>query len=118
MLRSKDAAIHDRAEKLFGGPPNHDRQQVIDRYRAALAKLKGDATRGAEVFDKNCAACHRHSPREMISEFRLEDERRLQLKVLQVCEFLHDLLRKESRFPEREHRGEYTSLADCCNEES
>ena len=66
MLRSKDAAIHDRAEKLFGGPPNHDRQQVIDRYRAALAKLKGDATRGAEVFDKNCAACHRQSPRENV----------------------------------------------------
>src|SRR5439155_11145408 len=40
LLRSKDAAIHDRAEKLFRGPPNHDRQQVIDRYRAALAKLK------------------------------------------------------------------------------
>jgi putative heme-binding domain-containing protein len=65
-LLRKDAAIHDRAEKLLGGAPSHDRQQVIDRYRVALAKLKGDAPRGAEVFDKTCAVCHRHSPRENV----------------------------------------------------
>src|SRR5262249_24070685 len=66
LVRNQEAAIRDRAEKLFGGPPNHDRQQVIDRYRAALAKVKGDASRGAGVFDKNCAVCHRHKPRENV----------------------------------------------------
>jgi len=37
------------------------RNAVIERYRAALTR-RGDAKRGAEIFTKNCAACHRVGP--------------------------------------------------------
>jgi putative membrane-bound dehydrogenase-like protein len=48
--------IRERAKKLLGAP--EERQLVIDRYKPALAAA-GDARRGREVFQKNCASCHR-----------------------------------------------------------
>jgi putative membrane-bound dehydrogenase-like protein len=58
-LRSHpDAAIRERAAKLLAGQVAGDRKKVIDDYRAAF-DLKPDATRGREVFRKNCTACHR-----------------------------------------------------------
>ncbi len=37
---------------------NSNRAKVVDDYKACLA-LESDATRGIEVFRKNCASCHR-----------------------------------------------------------
>ena len=58
ILQHANDEIRTRAEKLFAGAVNADRQQVIDRYRAALS-LTSSAERGAAVFKKSCASCHR-----------------------------------------------------------
>ena len=52
-----DPVVRARAEKLFAGGTNPDRQKVIDDYKAALT-LAGDSGRGKAVFAKACAACH------------------------------------------------------------
>ena len=57
LIGSSDAAVRTRAEKLFAGGSNPDRQKVIDEYKTALA-LKGDPARGKAVFAKSCSACH------------------------------------------------------------
>jgi putative membrane-bound dehydrogenase-like protein len=57
LTGAPDAEIRKRAEKLFAGGANADRQKVIDEYKAALS-LKGDKARGKAVFAKSCAACH------------------------------------------------------------
>jgi putative heme-binding domain-containing protein len=57
-LKSKDATVRGRAERLFGGAANPDRQKVIDAYQSVLT-LKGDATRGQPLYVKHCATCHR-----------------------------------------------------------
>src|SRR5262249_15393620 len=59
LLDHKDKAVRDRAEKVFAGAANADRQKVIDTYAAAMAKLTGDATRGQAVFAKTCSVCHK-----------------------------------------------------------
>src|SRR5262249_38623401 len=51
-------ALRERAVKLFRDAVSPDRQKVIDGYRDALT-LTGDPARGAVVFEKNCAACHK-----------------------------------------------------------
>jgi putative membrane-bound dehydrogenase-like protein len=51
------AKIKDRARKLLGASVE-DRAQVIEKYKPALS-MAGDANRGREVFQKNCASCHR-----------------------------------------------------------
>jgi putative heme-binding domain-containing protein len=58
LLQHPDAEIATAAAAMFGGAVSADRRQVIDGYRAALT-LAGDATRGAEVFEKSCSKCHR-----------------------------------------------------------
>jgi putative heme-binding domain-containing protein len=58
LLQHKDAALRERAVKLFRDAISPNRQKVIDSYRDALT-LTGDAKRGAEVFGKHCAACHK-----------------------------------------------------------
>jgi putative heme-binding domain-containing protein len=58
LLQQKDATLRKRAEKLFAGYINPDRQKVIDSYRSVLT-TKGDPKRGAQVFTKICASCHR-----------------------------------------------------------
>jgi putative membrane-bound dehydrogenase-like protein len=57
LIGAVDPAIRERAEKLFAGSLNPDRQKVIDDYKSALS-LTGDATRGKAVFAKSCSACH------------------------------------------------------------
>jgi putative heme-binding domain-containing protein len=66
LLLSKDPSIRERAARLLGGVPNPDRQQVLQRYRAGVAKLTGDSARGALVFEQTCAVCHKHAPRENV----------------------------------------------------
>ena len=49
--------LYSLAEKIFG-KPSTDRAAVIANYQEAL-KLKGDATKGHQVFATICIACHR-----------------------------------------------------------
>jgi putative membrane-bound dehydrogenase-like protein len=60
--RNKNADIFARVAKLFGDSSNPNRKAVIDKYQAALT-TKGDATRGAKVYELACMACHRHRSR-------------------------------------------------------
>ncbi|AGA27057.1 PVC-type heme-binding CxxCH protein [Singulisphaera acidiphila] len=58
-----DKSIADRARALLAkgdGLPNPDREKVIQALSAVMLK-GGDASRGKEVFKKECAKCHTHS---------------------------------------------------------
>ena len=48
----------DRVEQLLKSSSTGTRQEVLERYRAALT-MAGDKQRGKQVFAKSCAACHR-----------------------------------------------------------
>jgi len=58
LLRTRDAAIRERAEQLFNASIPADRTRVLNEYRPVL-KLPADPLRGREVFRKNCATCYR-----------------------------------------------------------
>jgi putative heme-binding domain-containing protein len=58
LAEHPDAAIRDRAAKLLGPAQPSDRKQVIDAYLPAL-DLTVDVARGAKLFEKHCATCHR-----------------------------------------------------------
>jgi putative membrane-bound dehydrogenase-like protein len=56
-----DAAIAARAVKVLasrGRLPNPDREKVL-KALLPLARRRGNAAKGKEVFEKNCAKCHR-----------------------------------------------------------
>ncbi len=58
-----DRSIANRAKALLargGGLPDPDREKVIQALSAVVLK-GGDASRGKEVFKKECAKCHIHS---------------------------------------------------------
>ncbi len=57
FLTHPDAAIRERAAKLFSTTTS-DRSQVLTDY-AHAAQLAGDRERGKLLFTKSCAACHR-----------------------------------------------------------
>jgi putative membrane-bound dehydrogenase-like protein len=56
LLAHRDAAVRDRAVKLFAAAG--DRARVVAQFHD-LSKTPGDASRGATVFTRKCAACHR-----------------------------------------------------------
>ena len=58
LLEHKDDAISRRARDVIEQSQAGSRQAVVDRYKPALT-MKGDATRGAQVYEKNCMTCHR-----------------------------------------------------------
>ena len=58
LLTTRDAAIRERLEKVFASGTSTDRKAVMDSFQPAL-KLIGDAGRGALVFGKKCATCHK-----------------------------------------------------------
>lgn len=58
VARTLPESQRPRAIELFRSAIAAPRQQVIEKYQAAL-KLTGDSRRGAETFAKNCATCHR-----------------------------------------------------------
>jgi putative membrane-bound dehydrogenase-like protein len=58
LLQHKSPDIRERAAKLFAASIDPDRQKVVDAYQPALA-LSGNPKRGAEVFAKQCAGCHK-----------------------------------------------------------
>ena len=58
-----DSKIAERANALLargGGLPDPDREKVIQALSPIVMK-GGDATRGKEIFKKECAKCHTHS---------------------------------------------------------
>jgi putative heme-binding domain-containing protein len=57
LVMHENAAIRAEARALLEEDPRQ-RAQTVRRYAAAL-DLAGDATRGAGVFARVCAACHR-----------------------------------------------------------
>src|SRR5262249_15699863 len=58
LTESRDAAIKERATKLFAAAMPADRAKALADYQQVLG-LKGDAAKGQVVFEKNCAACHK-----------------------------------------------------------
>ena len=59
LLRSSDAAVKERAEKIFGKAVGGDRLKAFNEYKSILS-LRADARNGENVFQKNCASCHQH----------------------------------------------------------
>ena len=58
LLTTRDAAMRERLEKIFSAGTSADRKVVMESYQPAL-KLTGDAGRGAILFGKKCATCHK-----------------------------------------------------------
>ena len=57
LLQHQDAALRERAEKVFGAASSGSRSNVVFKYQE-VARLTGAVDLGAEVFEKNCAQCH------------------------------------------------------------
>lgn len=57
LLRAKKADTRERASKLFTDAGVVTRAEALARMRPAL-ELAGDAARGREFFQANCAKCH------------------------------------------------------------
>ena len=58
LLQHKDAQIRETAAKIFDAASNPNRGQVVDLYWLQLPE-KADAGRGAKLFAKSCATCHK-----------------------------------------------------------
>ena len=58
LTENSDESIRGRARALLTTGASPDRQEVVDRYTAALAS-PGDPGRGEEVYQEQCAKCHR-----------------------------------------------------------
>lgn len=58
LLNHPDAALRERAARLWSTGVSSDRQQVLADYRAALT-LDADPRRGRDVFARHCIQCHR-----------------------------------------------------------
>jgi len=54
----KDAPLAERAKKVLGSFAIGQRKDVIDKYQAALTQ-KADPARGAVVYRRECANCHK-----------------------------------------------------------
>jgi putative membrane-bound dehydrogenase-like protein len=58
LTNHRNKTVRDQARKLLRASLPAERREVLARYQAAL-KHRGDASRGREVFKKNCATCHK-----------------------------------------------------------
>ena len=58
LRQHADTQLRARAVELLAAAEPAERAEVVQRYRAAL-DLKADPQHGREVFQKNCATCHR-----------------------------------------------------------
>jgi putative membrane-bound dehydrogenase-like protein len=58
LLQHRSAVLRRQAAKAFAIAVNADRQKVIEQYQPALT-ASGDVTRGAQLFAKTCAQCHK-----------------------------------------------------------
>jgi len=64
LMKHGQAAIRERAVKLFA-VTSSDRQKVVKSYETVLG-LPGDQSRGAILFQQNCAACHQFTAHPQI----------------------------------------------------
>lgn len=62
LLSHKNDAIRDRARRILSSIHDPARQQVVDRYEVAL-NLSANWIRGADIFNRRCATCHRFRAR-------------------------------------------------------
>jgi putative heme-binding domain-containing protein len=58
LLAHADEGVKEMAKKVFGAKAG-SRVAVVERVGKEVMALKGDVARGAVVFEKSCAACHR-----------------------------------------------------------
>jgi putative heme-binding domain-containing protein len=58
LLKHGDAALRERATRLFAPNGTPKRAQVLEQFKPALEQ-KGDAPAGRVVYEKLCASCHR-----------------------------------------------------------
>jgi putative heme-binding domain-containing protein len=58
LLQYPDPIIAERAATLFQSKNTAKRQDIIVTYRNAF-ELRGEITKGREVFERACASCHR-----------------------------------------------------------
>ena len=58
LLKHRSRAIRQLAEQLLASAAANPRKQVVAAYESAL-ELAGDQDRGAQVFQRECLACHR-----------------------------------------------------------
>jgi putative heme-binding domain-containing protein len=58
LLQHTDAEVRDIAAKVFAASSNPDRGKLVDEYILTLPE-KADPARGAKLFAKTCAACHK-----------------------------------------------------------
>ena len=58
LTENKDAALRDRALKLFAAGQGGDRGKVFEEHKSVLA-LPANPGNGRAVFRKTCASCHR-----------------------------------------------------------
>ncbi len=54
----RSLTVRQQAAAVFTSRADTDRQKVVDRHQSALA-LAGKADRGAQIFAKMCAQCHK-----------------------------------------------------------
>jgi putative membrane-bound dehydrogenase-like protein len=81
-----NAAIRARAQPLVAKVKLGKRQDVVEAYRGALT-IPGDASRGRQVFQKICAACHRvegagHEIGPSLASFRARGAEAILINVL------------------------------------
>lgn len=58
LLEHRSIDVRQKSAAAFAITVNADRQTVINQYQPALA-AKGDLARGARLFAKDCAQCHK-----------------------------------------------------------
>ncbi|WP_417396788.1 neutral/alkaline non-lysosomal ceramidase N-terminal domain-containing protein [Gimesia chilikensis] len=58
LLEHKNSKIKEHAQKLFSAASSASREQVLKQYQSVDLK-QGNLERGRQVFEKQCASCHR-----------------------------------------------------------
>jgi len=60
LLSSKDSAVVERLRKVFSDSGDDDRMAVVKSLQSVQQK-PGDKARGATIFGRRCATCHRQN---------------------------------------------------------
>jgi putative heme-binding domain-containing protein len=58
LLKVLDGRKRASIQEFFAETLPEDRREIVQRYQSSL-KLKGDPLQGRQLFQKNCAVCHR-----------------------------------------------------------
>jgi putative heme-binding domain-containing protein len=57
LLNNSDLSIRERSARLFSAI-NADREKIVESYKD-VAQLRGDRSKGQQLFSRNCSICHR-----------------------------------------------------------